>query len=217
MTCDEATLALLLDPEEATADRARRHQRQCRACGLGPIPEDVDAHGSYHITGPALPEPSTIMVVTLWLIGAVQLALTAPWLISFDPIGLLGPEVNQAHQVRDGAFSVIIAVTALLAAWRPRWALPAFIISAVALTTQAAASLVDNTLVATGANESVHLLSIVATCLTGLLATKLTTLGLKRPQVLSAANGPTNNPRRPGPLGKLRTKPSPLTETEQNP
>lgn len=195
MTCEAAALALLVHTDDDSVRRAKRHQQQCTHCNLG---SDTDAEDpepttpSAEIPGTAIPGPPTLIVAALALIGTAQLAITAPWLIAIDPLDLLGQDVVPAHQVRDGAFGVIITAAALLTASKPRWAQPAFIISAIALIIQTAASLVDNTLTATGANETVHLLAVITTVLTGLTAVRLATLGPTRPEAFRPVRDATS-------------------------
>lgn len=193
MTCEAAALALLVHPDDDSVRRAKRHQQQCTHCNLGAdadVESPVPAIQSSEIPGMAIPGPPTLIIAALALVGTAQLAITAPWLVAIDPLDLLGQDVVPAHQVRDGAFGVIITTAALLTVRRPRWAQPAFIISAIALVIQTAASLVDNTLTATGANETVHFLAVLTTVLTGLTAVRLATLGPTRPKAFRSVRSP---------------------------
>lgn len=128
----------------------------------------------------AIPTPPLALRIALGTLGAVQLVITLPWLIDADPFGLLGSGTSSAHTSRDGAFGLVVAAAALLTAWRPRWALPAFLIGAVAVVSQAIAGLLDDSIIEVGANEVVHFLSILLTVLTGLAAVRLRPLGPTR-------------------------------------
>lgn len=180
MTCDDAALALLLGAEPNQRRQAERHQRQCRLCHLGErdmvTVEEIGPTGNEPPV-PAIPTPSMLITVVLAIVGVLQAVMTAPWLLAIDPLGLLGPEVSAAHQVRDGAFGVIVATSALLTVWRPRWAQPAFVIATIALIIQGVAGVLDDSLTATGGYETVHLLAIIAASLTGLTAVRLAALG----------------------------------------
>lgn len=103
------------------------------------------------------------------MVAALTLSLTAlPWLAAADPWSLLGGSTD-AHLVRDGALGSVVAVAALIAAWRPRWALPAFGISTAAVLLQLVANLGDGSSASTGANELVHLPLLITVLLVGAL------------------------------------------------
>ncbi len=122
----------------------------------------------------ALPVPAPALRLTVAALAALQLVAVVPWFVGHDPIGLLG-DSNTAHLTRDGALGLVVAIAALLAAWRPHWARPSFAISSAAVVAQAAAGALDTT-AATGGNELIHLPSVALACLTGALAIRLTTL-----------------------------------------
>jgi hypothetical protein len=188
MRCDDAATALLLGDDPVASRRARRHQRQCPRCHLGPGPL-ADGGGDV-IDRSALPLPPRTVTVLLAVLGALHALTAGPWLLGTDPAGLLG-DVPLAHQVRDGAFGSMVAVAALLTAWRPRWAQPSFAIASIAIVIQAAAGMADRSIVTSGANEIVHVLTITTTCLIGLAALRLAVLGPERRGRLQLLDDPS--------------------------
>ena len=68
-----------------------------------------------------------------------------------------------------------MAAAGLLAGWRPRYAIPCFVIGSVALVAQTVAGLFDTA--SRGGSEIVHLPSVVLTCVVGLSAIRLDALG----------------------------------------
>lgn len=136
--------------------------------------EVTDTDATLRHLDAALPTPAPALRLTVAALAALQLAAVFPWFLGRDPIGLLG-DSNTAHLTRDGALGLVVAIAALLAAWRPHWARPSFAISSAAVIAQAAAGALDNT-AATGGNELIHLPSVALACLTGALAIRLTTL-----------------------------------------
>ena len=141
--------------------------------------EDLDTDRLLGRLGDALPSPPRILRVAIVALAVVQLALVLPWLVDTDPFGLLDSS-SGSHLTRDGSLGLVVAVVSLLTAWRPRWALPCFIIGSLALIAQAVAGLFDDSIAGTGASEFVHLPSIVLTCLVGLAAVPLAALGPDR-------------------------------------
>ena len=80
---------------------------------------------------------------------------------------------------------LIVAAAGLLTVWRPRWAVPSYVIASVALVAQTVAGLVDEGIARDGSSELVHLPSVVLTCLIGLSAVRLPPLGPRRRQLRS--------------------------------
>jgi hypothetical protein len=78
---------------------------------------------------------------------------------------------------------LIVAIAGLLTSWRPRWALPSFVISLLALVAQGLGVLVDDTIQGLGLAELIHVPSIVLVAMVGLAANRLTPLGPRRRQL----------------------------------
>ena len=123
----------------------------------------------------AIPQPRPALRILIALLGLVQLTLAIPWLIDTDPFGLLSKSEG-THVVRDGAIGTVIGVAALMTAWRPRWAIPCFILAAMPLLAQVIAGLTDNSIAASGTIELIHVLSVLLTCLIGMSAIRLSDL-----------------------------------------
>lgn len=126
--------------------------------------------------GAALPEPNPVVRGLVAVLSVLQLAVVLPWLVDADPFGLLGSS-TASHLTRDGALGLAVAVAGLLAAWRPRWAVPCFLLGSAALVAQALAGLFDSTSAGSGGTELVHVPSVILTCLIGLSGIRLTPLG----------------------------------------
>jgi hypothetical protein len=126
--------------------------------------------------GAALPRPPSVLIGLIVTLATAQLVIVVPWLMDYDPFGLLDSSTS-SHLVRDGALGLVVAVAALLTAWRPRWALPCFTISAITLVAQAVASLVDNDSTASSGGELIHVPAVILTCLVALSAMPLSALG----------------------------------------
>ena len=132
-----------------------------------------------------LPRPSRWLLSVVTVLALVQLVVVLPWLIGRDPWGLL-PSSSTGHLTRDGGLGLVVAVAGLLAVWRPRWALPMFVLASLALVAQAVAGLFDSTAngvdggTALPAAKLIHIPSMVLTCLIGLMAVPLHPLGPSR-------------------------------------
>ncbi len=122
----------------------------------------------------ALPNPPRWLRAGVAVLAVAQLVVVLPWLVDSDPFDLLGDSTG-SHLARDGALGLAVAVAALLTAWRPRWAVPSFLIASVALIAQTTAGLIDSA-DSTGANELIHLPSVALACLIGLSSIRLTQL-----------------------------------------
>ncbi len=140
------------------------------------IDDDADVLGRL---AEALPAPSRAMLAVLLLLSIGQLIIVLPWLVDADPFGLLGSS-SASHMTRDGALGLAVATAGLLTAWRPRWALPCFVLASVAIIAQATAGLIDRSISDTGGTEFIHLPSIILTCLIGLSMIRLRDLGPNR-------------------------------------
>jgi len=161
MTCESAALSLLLGEDPIAVDRAKRHQSTCPICGVAARPEVPERLRH------ALPSPPRWLIWVLIVLGVAHAIVAIPWMIGSDPFGLLGDSVPPTHATRDGAIGIVIAVAAIMAALRPRWARPGFLIASAALIAQAGAGLADSSIADTGASEVVHLLSVVLAALLG--------------------------------------------------
>lgn len=126
--------------------------------------------------GDALPGPNPVVRVLVAVLAVAQLAVVLPWLVDADPFGLLGGSTS-SHLTRDGALGLVVAVAGLMAAWRPRWAVPCFLLGSAALVAQALAGLFDSASAGGGGTELVHVPSVILTCLIGLSGIRLTPLG----------------------------------------
>ena len=140
-----------------------------------------------------LPLPPTWLRILIAVLALIQTAIVAPWFLGTDPWGLLGDN-DAAHLTRDGAIGLVISASALLAAWRPRWAVPAFMLASVAVIAQTVATVLEESDSGRGAGEVVHLPSVLLTCLIGLSGLRLRPLG---PGTRSmTASSPQRRPRR---------------------
>ena len=126
--------------------------------------------------GAALPGPNPVVRALVAVLAAAQLTVVLPWLVDADPFGLLGGSTS-SHLTRDGALGMVVAVAGLMAAWRPRWAVPCFLLGSAALVAQAVAGLFDSASAGGGGTELVHVPSVILTCLIGLSGIRLTPLG----------------------------------------
>lgn len=125
-----------------------------------------------------LPSPPLALRLALGILGALQTFAVAPWLVGEDPFRLLGA-TSEGHLTRDGALGLAVGTAATLTAWRPRWALPSFVLASVAVVAQAVAGAVDDT-ITTGGNEIVHVPSVVLTCMIALCSIRLSALAPNR-------------------------------------
>ncbi|MFV0524817.1 MAG: hypothetical protein ACK5RL_09985 [Acidimicrobiales bacterium] len=130
--------------------------------------------------GSELPGPPTWLRIIIAVLAVGQLAVALPWLVARDPFGLLDASTG-AHLTRDGALGLAVAVAALLTAWRPRWAVPAFVLAAVALVAQAAAGVLEPEVHRAASTELIHLPSVMLTVMVGLSAVRLPALGPSPP------------------------------------
>jgi hypothetical protein len=181
MTCREATLALMLGTDADAVARAERHRSTCSQCGV------TELHSVPDRVRDALPEPPQWIIGLLLIFAGLQGFIAVPWLVGADPFGLLGASVPQTHTVRDGAVGIAITAAALLSAVQPRWARPAFLLSATVLVAQVVAGLIDSSISYTGTPELIHLVSVGLVILIGVchLTQVATPLGPTRRQLRS--------------------------------
>ncbi|MEZ5412477.1 MAG: hypothetical protein R2761_30865 [Acidimicrobiales bacterium] len=141
--------------------------------------DDGDGDGAQPLLdqlGAALPGPNPVVRGLVAVLAVAQLAVVLPWLVDADPFGLLGSSTS-SHLTRDGALGLAVAVAGLMAAWRPRWAVPCFLLASAALVAQALSGLFDPASAGAGGTELVHVPSVILTCLVGLSGIRLTPLG----------------------------------------
>lgn len=91
---------------------------------------------------PVIAGPARWQLTTLLVAALVQIVLAVPWLVGADPSGLLG-DAYPSHLTRDGALGLVIAIAALVVAWRPHHSLAAFIAGASVLALQLSTGLID--------------------------------------------------------------------------
>ncbi len=142
-----------------------------------PMTEELLSRLKAEIPGP----PRWLLAVT-GVLSMVQFVIVVPWLVGADPWGLLGP-AGEGHLTRDGALGLVVAIPGLLAVWRPRWALPCFLLSSMAVIAQAVAGVLDRTDPGGSSGfgaEFIHVPSIVLTCLIGLVAAPAGSLMTRR-------------------------------------
>lgn len=172
LTCEQAALVLMMGDDPAAVARAERHQAICRECGVSGDAEVPDRLRA------ALPRPPRWLLIVLIILGVAHFVVSIPWLVGSDPLGLLGDTVPAVHAARDGAIGIVIAVAAIMAAVRPRWARPGFLIASTALIAQAVAGVVDSSIVDTGPSEVIHLLSLLLALLIGVCVVSQTVRSL---------------------------------------
>ena len=160
--CNEV-LAILAQPnlnDDAALRQAKTHATSCPHCA-GVIEDGVAAR-------PA-PAPGTVSFRLRMLLAVVaggQLLVSIPWLFGVNPLGDIGEHVDVSHLTRDGALGLATAIAGLLTAWRPRYAVPAVAVSAVALLAQFAMALVDDHAHRVNmAFEGIHLVTVAVTAL----------------------------------------------------
>lgn len=162
MSCEEAALALMLRVDEVAVTRAERHRARCSQCGIS------EGDRTPHNLQTVLPSPPRLLIWALLILGTFQAFMAIPWLVGSDPFGFLGSAAPATHTTRDGVVGLVVAVAAILAAVRPRWARPAFLISASVIVAQAVAGVIDESIAETGPPEAIHLLGVLLTVLMGL-------------------------------------------------
>ena len=143
MKCDQALLVLVDD--DADADpmmqrAARVHVATCGACARAYHDPDASSAVLARLR-PLVAEPSMIVRVVLVTLAIAQIVVACPWLFGAS----LVPDHHVAisHLTRDGAFGLVAACAALLAAWRPRYTVPALLVGALVLLAQFSAGVVD--------------------------------------------------------------------------
>lgn len=177
--CEKAQRALLLGSDQLEVERARRHVATCDECGMAAVDEASSLPPRLRS---ALPPPPRALQVALLVLGVIQLVIAVPWLVGADPWGLLGDTVPATHATRDGAVEMGVSIAAVMAAFRPRWARPAFFLSAGLVVTQVVSGVIDDSIVETGGAEVIHLLGVVLVVMIGAVvaAQLLAPMGVQR-------------------------------------
>lgn len=175
MRCADALRAHLLG-EEADPDEARAaavHIARCPSCaGLiddlehddsGDADEVLDALAAHR------PAPRAWIRSCLAALAAVQLVLALAWLVGVTP--LLGGDIQPEHLTRDGSLGLFIGAAGMLAAVRPRYAVPAVIVVALGVFIQVVAGALDESHEHVNAwFELLHLLTLAILGLTAAIA-----------------------------------------------
>ncbi|MFN8025158.1 MAG: hypothetical protein U0W40_02030 [Acidimicrobiia bacterium] len=143
MNCDQALLVLLDD--DPAADRglhraARVHTATCPSCSRA-YHDPIAAPDVLTRLRPFVAEPSTFLRVLLVCLAVAQIVIACPWLFGASLVP--DQSVAVAHLTRDGAFGLVAAGAALLAAWRSRYLVPALLVGALVLLAQFSAGMVD--------------------------------------------------------------------------
>ena len=141
MNCDQALLVLVDDAADPMMQRvARVHVATCGACARAYHDPEASSAALTRLR-PFVAEPSMIVRVVLVTLAIAQIVVACPWLFGAS----LVPDHNVAisHLTRDGAFGLVAACAALLAAWRSRYVVPALLVGALVLLEQFSAGVVD--------------------------------------------------------------------------
>lgn len=175
MRCADALRAQLLgdaaDPDERRA--AAVHIARCPSCagmiddleheGAGGADDVLEALAAHR------PAPRRWIRFTLAVLASGQLVLAVAWLVGATP--LLGGDIQPEHLTRDGSLGLFIGAAGLLAAMRPRYAVPAVIVVALGVFIQVVAGALDESHAHVSAwFELLHLLTLAILGLTSLIA-----------------------------------------------
>ena len=110
--------------------------------------------------GNAMHEPAPALRWLLLVLAIAQVVVACPWLFGANLI----PDRNVAlaHVTRNGAFGLVAACCAFIAAWRPRHTVATLLVGAVVLLAQFSAGFVDEQQRSVNtAFEATHLLMFV--------------------------------------------------------
>ena len=174
MSCRDALVLLLAGEASSDADayaRARAHASVCPRCA-----SSYDDRGASQRVLDRLrvemPGPSLRLRGLLVVVALAQLVLACPWLFGASVIP--DHQVTMAHLTRDGALGLLIACVALVAAWRPRYAVGSLLIGVVAIVAQFASGLVDRQdRAVSGVFELTHVLSLIIVVLLAYVCTTM--------------------------------------------
>ena len=175
MRCADALRAQLLgddaDPDERRA--AAVHIARCPSCaGVIDDLEHDGADGAEDVLDTLAahrPAPRRWIRSTLAVLAAGQLFLAVAWMVGMTP--LLGSDVQLEHLTRDGSLGLFSGAAGLLAAVRPRYAVPAVIVVALGVFIQVVAGALDESHAHVSAwFELLHLITLAILGLTALIA-----------------------------------------------
>jgi len=176
MSCREALLVLLNPaPDEdllgpsggsiatttrATAlRRARVHAATCPRCAASYHDPAAQSQVTERLRN-ALRGPAPALRWLLLVLAVAQVVVACPWLFGASIV----PDHNVAlaHLTRDGAFGLVAACCAFIAAWRPRHTVATLLVGTVVLLAQFSAGFVDQQKRSVNtAFEATHLLMFV--------------------------------------------------------
>jgi hypothetical protein len=182
MSCREALL-VLLDPapddgpsspsegsiatttRAAALRRARVHAATCQRCAASYHDPAAPPQVMERLSN-AMHEPAPALRWLLLVLAIAQVVVACPWLFGASLIP--DRNVTLAHLTRDGAFGLVAACCAFIAAWRPRHTVATLLVGTVVLLAQFSAGFVDEQQRSVNtAFEATHLLMFV---ILGLLA-----------------------------------------------
>lgn len=175
MRCADALRAHLLgedaDPDEARA--AAVHIARCPSCAgvIDDLEHDDsgDAEELLGVLAAHRPAPRAWIRSCLAALASVQLVLALAWLVGVTP--LLGGDIQPEHLTRDGSLGLFIGAAGILAAARPRYAVPAVIVVALGVFIQVVAGALDESHAHVSAwFELLHLLTLAILGLTAAIA-----------------------------------------------
>ena len=164
ITCERAiSIVMSIDSHVHDVNElqtAQQHVLHCPRCAsLADEPELISL-------SPQRDTLSSILRLSLWLVGLLQLLIALPWIFGATPLWDPANSAAESHLTRDGVLGVLFALAALVVAWSPRlsyFVLPACL---VLLIIQLTALIVDQqTDLVHVQFESVHLLTLVITTL----------------------------------------------------
>lgn len=176
MRCADALAVHLLGPA-ATPEEQREaavHIARCPSCAgtVDDLEHDgVDAEGSLEALDHTRPAPRPWIRVALGALSMLELCLALPWMVGLNPLALLDENVGAEHLTRDGAIGLFVGAAGLLAALRPRYAVPAVVVATIGVFTQVIAGAVDEQAHhVAGWFELLHLLTLGILLFTALIA-----------------------------------------------
>lgn len=175
MRCADALRSHLLGDtgDPATWRAAEAHVASCPSCAG--IVDDLDhEHGSTPdevLIGlaPHRPAPRRWLRAALAGLCVLQLLLALAWMVGITP--LLDSDIQPEHLTRDGTLGLFVGAAGLLAAVRPRYAVPAVVVVALGVFLQVVAGALDQSHSHTNAAfELLHLLTLAILGLTAAVA-----------------------------------------------
>lgn len=175
MRCADALRAhLLADVGDPAAHRAAEaHIATCPSCaGIVDDLDHDDGTSADEVLGGLAshrPAPRRWLRATLATVCALQLLLAVAWLLGVTP--LLDSDIQPEHLTRDGTLGLFVGAAGLLAAVRPRYAVPSVVVVALGVFIQVVAGALDESHSHTNAAfELLHLLTLAILGLTAAVA-----------------------------------------------